>query len=66
MGHYIPCKTTNDASDIGHLLFKDVVRIHGLPLSNVPDKDMKLIGHIWKNLWRRLGTNLSFRLAYHP
>lgn len=66
MAHFIPCKTTNDASYIAGLFFKEIVRIHGLPLSIVSDRDNKFVGHFWRALWKRLGTNLSFSSAYHP
>ena len=66
MRYFIPCKTTNDASQIAHFFFKEVVRIHGLPLSIVSNTDVKFMSHFWKTLWRRLGTNLSFGSAYQP
>ncbi|GLJ52905.1 hypothetical protein SUGI_1127050 [Cryptomeria japonica] len=66
MAHFIPCKVTHDFGHIAHLFFKEVIRIHGLPISIVSDRDAKFIGHFLKTLWQRLGTNLSFSSAYHP
>ncbi|GLJ27821.1 hypothetical protein SUGI_0546000 [Cryptomeria japonica] len=64
--HFILCKVTHDASHIAHLFFKEVIRIPGLPISIVSNRDAKFIGHFWKTLWQRLGTNLSFNSTYHP
>ena len=66
MSHFIPCKTTHDDSYIAHLFFKEVVRIHRLPLSIVSNIDVKFMSHFWKTLWNRLAANFSFGSTYHP
>jgi hypothetical protein len=66
MEHFIPCQKTGDTTHITNLFFKEVIRLHGLPRSIVSDQDTKFIGHFWRTLWKKLGTNLLFSSAYHP
>ena len=66
IAHFIACKIIHDASHVAGLFFKEVVRLRGLTLSIISDRDPKFLGHFWRTLWRKLGTNLCFSFAYHP
>ena len=66
MAHFLPCKSTKDASYIADLFFKEIVQIHGLPLNIVSDRDGRFVGHFWRTLWKKLSTNLSFSSTYDP
>ena len=52
MAHFIAGKNTNDAKNISNLLFSEIVKLHGLPLSIVSDRDTNFVGHFWRTLWK--------------
>lgn len=65
MAHFVSCKSTNYASHISNLFFKEIVRIHGFLQIIVLDRDIKFQGHFWRTLFKKLGTNQTYSLAYH-
>jgi hypothetical protein len=48
------------------LYVREIVRLHGLPISIVLDHDPRFTLRFWEKLQSAMGTKLNFSTAYHP
>ena len=64
--HFIPLPVTRDVRLLCGKYIQEVVRLHGVPLSIVSDRDTLFTSRFWKGLQEAMGTDLAMSTAYHP
>ena len=63
---FIEIKVTYSLEKLAELYVSNVVKLHGIPLSIISDRDSRFTSTFWKNVQRALGTELKFSTAFHP
>ncbi|KAA0041239.1 pol protein [Cucumis melo var. makuwa] len=64
--HFVPGKSTYTASKWAQLYMSEIVRLHGVPVSIVSNRDARFTSKFWKGLQTAMGTRLDFSTAFHP
>ena len=64
--HFIPVRIDYSMDRLVELYVKEIVRLHGVPLSIVSDRDPHFTSRFWKELQSALGTKMKFSIAFHP
>ncbi|KAG8490817.1 hypothetical protein CXB51_013992 [Gossypium anomalum] len=66
LAHFIPVRTDYSLDKLAELYVSQIVRLHGVPISIVSDRDPRFTSRFWKKLQEALGTKLHFSTAFHP
>ena len=63
--HFIPVRIDYSMDRLAELYVDEIVRLHGVPLSIVLDRDPRFTSRFWKELQLALGTWLNFNTTFH-
>jgi hypothetical protein len=64
--HFYAILTDYNVVQVAELFFLEVFKIHGLPQNIVSDRDIQIIGTLWRDLFILVGMELTPNTSYHP
>ena len=64
--HFLPINVEDSLEKLAQLYVDEIVRLHGLPVSRVSDRDPRFTSRFWPSLQTALGTRLHFSTTFHP
>ena len=66
LAHFLPIKTIDPVRKQAKLYLKEIVQLHGIPVSIVSDRDTRFTSIFWKELQAGFGIQLKFSTAMQP
>ena len=63
---FLPVNVEDSLEKFSKLYVDEIVRLHGVPVSIVSDRDPRFTSRFWPSLQTALGTRLHFSTAFHP
>ena len=64
--HFLAARSRDSLGKLAWLYLNEVVRLHGVPISIISDRDPRFTSRFWPKLQEAFGTTLKFSTAYHP
>ncbi|KAA3477917.1 Retrotransposable element Tf2 [Gossypium australe] len=64
--HFIPVCTDYSLQKLEKLYVAKIVRLHGVPVSIILNRDPRFTSRFWRVLHEALGTRFDFSKAFHP
>lgn len=64
--HFLPIKKTDGAEELAQEYLNSIVKLHGVPVSIVSDRDPNFTSKFWQAIQKALGTKVHLSTAYHP
>ncbi|KAA3470519.1 DNA/RNA polymerases superfamily protein [Gossypium australe] len=64
--HFILGKSDYSLDRLDEIYIYEIVRLYGVPLSIVSNRDPQFTSLFWKKLQEALGTKMHFSTAFHP
>ena len=64
--HFLPVSNDDPLDKLAQLYVEEIVRLYGVPISIVSNRDPRFTSRFWSSLQDAMGTRLHFSTAFHP
>ena len=64
--HFLTMRIGYSLDKLADLYIKEIVRLHGIPVSIISDRDPRFTSRFLGKLQEALDTRLNFSTAFHP
>ena len=64
--HFLALRMMFTLEKFCRLYIREIVRLHGVPVSIVLDRDPQFTAQFWKSFQNAIGTKLSMSTTFHP
>ena len=64
--HFLPVRTDYALDKLAELYIREIVRLHGILISIISDRDPRFTSRFWGKFQEALGTHLNFSTTFHP
>ena len=64
--HFLAMRMTFTLERLCQLYIREIVWLHGVPVSIVSDRDPRFTAHFWRSFQKAMGTRLTMSTAFHP
>ena len=64
--HFLAVQMTFALERFCRLYIREIVQLHGVPVSIVSDRDLRFTVHFLKSFQKAMGTRLTMSTAFHP
>ena len=64
--HFLAVRMTFTVEEFCRLYIREIVRLHGVLVSIVSDRELRFTAHFWKSFQKAMGTRLTMSTTFHP
>ena len=64
--HFLAVRMTFKLERFCRLYIREMVQLHGVPVSIMSDRDPRFTVHFWKSFQKAMGTRLTMNTTFHP
>ena len=64
--HFLAVRMTFTLERFCWLYIRDIILLHGVPVSIVSDRDPRFTTHFWKSFQKAMGTRPTMSTTFHP